>query len=381
MNRRRIIIVLILIVVLGLISLAGYWLLGGSSGSGDAAGNLPEIGGEFDPAENVDPEALAEATVPVANIAAYHVYEDGSIIAVHRDGTIDRVVEEDVTSLSNKPVEGFASASFSGDGSRILVLTGNQPRTQVNIFETESATWRVVPGTFRDATWAPTGSQLATLTPDPTTGKTAIGIYDAANGRTVRTIVALALGDVSIDWPNAQTILVSDKPNQRSNGSTWAINVSSGVVSVAARGKLGYAARWNDAAQSALAFQANQYRSGGRTKLIVDGVEQAVLSFTTMPDKCAFFDMPMGEDEFAPYVVCGVPRDQDDLQRKNLPEAYYRKEFFSDDVLVGVNLETRSVEFTIATPTTVDATDLRVVDGSTIYYLDRATGALYKSTI
>ncbi len=380
MNRRRIIIILVLLLVLALIGLAGYWLLGGSSGAGDAAGNLPEIGGEFNPADPGNGEFLAEATIPVSDIAAYYVYADESVVAVHRDGTIDRVASTTVTSLSNKPVENFASASFSGDGSRILVLTGNQPRTQVNIFEVASATWRVVPGTFRDATWAPSGSQLATLTPDTATGKTAIGIYDTALGRTVRTVVALALGDVAIDWPNAQTILVTDKPNYQSAGSTWAVDVASGRVTIAARGKLGYAAKWDDAAQTALAFQANQYRSGGRTKLIVGGIEQAVLSFTTIPDKCTFFGMPTGEDEETPYVVCGAPRDQDDLQRKTLPDAYYRKEFFSDDVLVGVNLETRSVDFTIATPAPVDATDLQVV-GSTVYYLDRITGALYKSAI
>lgn len=381
MNRRRIILVAVLIVTIALIGVAAYLLLGNRSGAGsEVDGNLPEIGGNVDIEGQDSDVSVVEATIPVTNVSAYRAFAGDVVIAVHRDGTIDRVASSTLTGLSNKPIENFASASFSGDGSRILVLTGNQPRTQVNIFEVASASWRVIPGTFRDAVWAPTGNQLATLTPDAVTGKTAVGIYDAATGKTVRTVAVLALGDVSISWPNSKTIIVSDKPNRNSAGSSWAIDVASGRVTVAARGKLGYAAHWDSSAQLALAFQANVYGTGGRTKLIAGGVEQALLSFTTIPDKCTFFDMPGSGSSTTPFVICGVPREQEELQRWNLPDAYYRKELFTDDVLIGVNLDTRTVDFTIGPPLRVDATKLQVL-GTTVYYLDRRSGALYKNDI
>lgn len=384
MNRRRIIIIALAILILALVGTGLYWFLGGSSDPADeTAGNLPEIGGEFEVSEegpDEDEILLAEATIPGESVAAYRALGDDVVVMVHKDGTIDRVVSSTVTALSAKPVDNFASASFSRDGSRILVLTGNQPRSQVNIFEVSSATWRVIPGTFRDATWGPTGSQLATLTPDPATGKTAVAIYDAATGRTVRTLAVLALGDVSVSWPSPQKIVVSDRPIAASKGSAWTVDTATGRVALAARGNLGFSAVWNKDASAGIAFQSSAQLFGGRTKLYEGGLESAVLSFTTIPEKCTFFDMPASESSTTPFVICGVPREQGELQTRRLPDSYLRREFFSDDVLVGVNLETRTVDFTISTPTSVDATDLQVI-GTTVYYLDRADGQVFKSEI
>jgi|GEM_PF-5339225 len=383
MNRRRIIIIILLVVILGLLGMGIYWILGGRSDASDeTAGNLPEIGGDFDvaddlPAQDTD---LEKARLPGTSIAAYHAFDDGVVVTVHRNGTIDRIASTTVTALSAKPVDGFASASFSGDGTRILVLTGNQPRTQVNVFEIETASWRVIPGTFRDATWAPAGSRLAILTPDPATGKTAVALYDAENGKTIRTLAALALGDVSVSWPSQGTVIVADKPNNRSTGSAWSVDVESGRVSLAARGKEGFSAIWNEEANKALAFQANAIGTGGRTKLIEDGIERAVLSFTTIPEKCVFSSLASSASSTTPFVMCGVPRDQRNLQNLVLPDAYYRKAFFTDDVIVGVNLETRTVDFTIAPPASVDAVSLQVV-GTSVYYLDRSSGTLYRTEI
>lgn len=381
MNSRRIIIVVIAILILGLFALGAYWLLRDPASPGEeAAGTLPEIGGEVALNEAAIPAEVAAATVPVTDVAAYRAFPDGTVIAVRGDGTISRIASTTVSALSATPVANFASASFSGDGTKILVLTGTQPRTQVNIFDVPTAAWRTVPGTFRDAAWGPRGTLLAILTPDPTTGKTAVGIYDAALGRTTQTVVVLALGDVAVSWPAPGAILVSDKPHARSTGSTWRIDVATRRVTLAARGGRGHAAVWNGDARSALALQAGVNGRGGRTVLVTDGVERAALSFTTIPDKCSFVALPGAGSSTTPYAVCGVPRDQDELQRRLLPDAWHRREILTDDVIVGVNLSTSEVDFTIAPPAVSDATQVQVV-GTTVYYVDRATGALYHQEI
>lgn len=378
MNRRRITIVAVGIAILAFIGIIAYLLLRSSSGDTDTTGNLPEIGGDF---ANLTPSSsdLASSTVPVETAVAYHAFADGTLIAVNREGKVSRVSGSSIASLSSAVIADFASASFSADGSKILVLAGRQPRNQVNIFDVATASWRVIPGSFRDATWGPKGVQLATLTPDEKTGKTAVALYDTNTGRTVQTLATLALGDVSIAWPAANTVMVTDKPNARSTGSAWAIDVTTKRVTLAARGKQGFSAVW-DAVGRGIALEGRQTGRGGVMSFYTAGTQTAKLAFATIPEKCTFASLQGAGSSTTPYVICAVPRDQDAFQRAELPDSWLRRQLFTDDIIVGVNLETRDVDFSIAPPLAVDATRIQLV-GTTVYYTDRSTDRLYKSEI
>lgn len=378
MNRNRILIILAAVTLLAVIGLVVYLLLRTPSSGTDTNGTLPEIGANFETATSTTSD-LQDSIIPLNNLSAYHVSADGTVIGVHRDGTISQSTDK-VVSLSSVPVVDFASASFSSDGKKVLVLTGQQPRSQVNIFDVATASWRVVPGTFRDAVWAPSGSLLATLTPDVKTGKTVVGLYDTATGKTSQVLATLALGDVSVSWPAPKTIIISDKPNSRSIGSAWAIDTATKKITLAARGKQGFTAVWNPTAQTGIAFQASSFGTGGSLRLIRGGVETARLAFVTIPHKCTFTSLTATGSSTTPYVICAIPRDQDTFQRAELPDAWYRKQIFTEDALVGVNLETSEVDFSISPPAVVDAAQLQVVN-STVYYLNRSDGQLYKSAI
>lgn len=381
MNSRRIIIVALGFIVLAGIGVGAWYLWGGSSSSpSDTAGTLPDISGDVALNTEADAAAIASSTVSADPIAAYHAYSDGSVVTVGRDGRIARRRDGSVVSLSEAPVASFTSAAFSADGAKALVLTGAQPRSQVNVFDVQTASWRVVPGTFRDAAWAPRGSQLATLTPDLKTGRTAVSLYDAATGRTTQTLVTLALGDASVAWPAAGTVVVADKPTARSTGSAWAIDVATRRISLLARGGNGFTALWDGTGRNGIAFEAKAFGNGGATSVILDRVPAAKLSFTTLPDKCAFASLPGAGSSTTPYVVCGVPRDQDGFQRFTLPDAWLRRMAFTDDVIVGINLETKTVDFTVSPPLPVDIGSLQVV-GEDLYYLDRSSGKAYRSSI
>ncbi len=381
MNRRRILIILGALVILGILGAGTYFAVRTiSSLNTDTSGSLPTIGGDFATVTSTSSD-IEKSRIPVELVNAYHPFPDGTVVIVHRNGTISRVDENTIASLSSSPIENFASASFSADGKKIMVLTGQQPRSQVNIFDTEIASWRVIPGTFRDAVWAPTGTNLATLTPDPKTGKTTIGIYDTVKGKTTQVLATLNLGDTSIAWPSKDTLIISDKPNHLSTGSAWSLSIPTKRIALVARGKQGFSAIWDRNASNAISFQTNTFGTGGGLRLISGGVEKARLAFITIPDKCAFTTLPGASSSSIPYVICAVPRDQDSLALKQLPDAWYRKEFFTDDVLIGINLETNEVDFTIAPPINgIDATKLQVI-GTTVYYVDRATDQLYKSDI
>lgn len=380
MNQRRIIIIAIGIAVLALIGVMTYFITRDGGLLGDSAGTLPEIGADFANITTSSPE-LAEATIAFETVTAYRAFSDGSVIAVDREGKVSRISGTSLAALSSAVITDFASASFSPDGKKILVLTGRQPRSQVNIFDVDTASWRVIPGSFRDATWGPSGVRLATLTPDPQTGKTTIGIYDTATGRTVQTVTTLSLGDVSIAWPATNTIVVTDKPNSRSTGSAWTIDIPSKQIRLAARGKQGFSAIWDSSATRGIALETRTPEGrGGIMSLFNNGVATAKLAFATIPEKCTFASLPGAGETSTPYVICAVPQDQDSFQRAELPDSWLRREFFTNDIFVGVNLNTRDVDFSIAPPLAVDATRLQLV-GTTIYYTDRITDKLYKSEI
>ena len=380
MNRRRLLIVLVGIVLLGLLAAGAYLILRDGGIAGETDGDLPEIGTDFTPTSAAT-STLDESAVPVTDVHAYLAWDDGTVVAIRNNGTIVRIAGTQETSLSSTPVTDFASASFSADGSKILVLTGKQPRSTANVFDTAAASWRVIPGTFRDAVWAPTGAMLATLTPDAKTGKTAVSLYDTVAGKTTQTVATLALGDVSVSWPAPGRLVIADRPNARSAGSAWTIDIATKRISVAARSKQGLAARWDPTGTRGIAFQANPSGRGGSLRLMEGGTERASLAFLTIPDKCAFFSLPAGTGSSTiPYVLCGVPADQDGFRRAELPDSWYRRQIFTDDVLVGVNLVSREVEMTIAPPVPADIVDVQVI-GETAYYADRASGAVYHAEL
>lgn len=380
MNFRRILIVLAGIVILAGLVFGAWYLFRRASSSTETTGNLPEISGDIPVDATADASALVSSTISTDPVVAYRAYPDGSTVTVSPEGRVARIKDGAVVSLSEAPVSNFASASFSADGSRILVLTGVQPRSQVNVFEVSTASWRIVSGTFRDAAWAPRGSQLATLTPDPRTGKTSVAIYDAATGRTVQTLLSMAFGDVAVSWPAPGTIVVSDKPTARSVGSSWAIDIATKRISLLARGGKGFAAIWDDTAMKGISFESKPFGTGGTASIILNRTPAAKLSFTTLPEKCTFSSLPGAGSSTTPYVMCAIPRDQDGFQRSTLPDAWLRNAFYTDDVIVGVNLDTKTVDFTVVPPLAVDAVSLQVV-GNDIYYLDRASKRVYRSAI
>lgn len=379
MNRRRLLIIILGLLVIALIGGFIYWYRYGTS-SGDTSGSLPDIGAGFNQFQPTT-TTLDEAVVPIDGLIAYYAYPDNSVIGVRRDGVILRVVGDTPSTLSDTKITNFASASFSADGSQILVLSGQQPRVQVNIFETASASWRVIPGSFRAAAWSPKGNQLAILTPDAKTGKTSIALYNPETGKTVRTIATVGFGDVSISWPASNTIIVQDKATARSVGAAWAIDVPTGKITLAARGKQGFTGLWGPTGKEAIAFQSNPATGrGGSLRMFVDAIDRGAFAFTTIPDKCTFFSLAGSGNSTIPHVICGVPSEQEKFLVNTLPDAWYRQAITTSDNLIGINLETREVDMTIAPPLPTDITNVRVV-GNQVYYTDRVSGALYHAEI
>jgi hypothetical protein len=369
MYRRRILLVLAIVILIGLIAIAAYLIKNRSSSDSDTTGTLPEIGADF---ASIEPDE--------SNLAAFHASEDGTVVSMSREGKVTRTNGLSVISLSASPIADLASATFSNDGSKILVLIGGQPRSEVNIFDIETASWRVIPGGFRGATWSPRGSQIAALIPNEKNGKTSIAIYDAGTGRTVQTVTSLALGDAAISWPAAGTIIVSDKPNAFSQGSAWAIDVASRRVTLAARGGNGFDAIWDSSGRNGISIEGRIPGRGAILRIISDYIPTAKLAFATVPQKCVFASLSTSGTSTRPYLICAVPRDQDAFQKLELPDAWLRYEAFTDDILIGVNLDTKQVDFSIAPPLPLDATRLQVV-GNAIYYTDRVSDKLYRSEI
>lgn len=380
MNRRRLIIIALGVAILGLVILVAYLFNRNRQSSQESDGSLPEIGGDFSQIAQTDvSDDLASSTVPLGPVIAFHASQDGSVIAVHRDGTIDQVNGTARITLSSNALNDIAYASFSADGSKLLVVRGREPRGQISIFDVANASWRVIPGAFRAVTWSPRGNQLGVLVADTKSNKTAVNILDT-NGKLVSSLVSLALGDVGISWPAQNTVIVYDRPNAYSGGSAWAIDVTTKRVSFAARGNEGFDAVWDRTGRQGLAFEARIPGFGGSLSLLAGSAPVARLAFVTIPEKCTFADISTGASSSQQYAVCAVPRDQDAFQRYELPDAWLRHQIVTDDVIVGVNLDTKRIDFTVSPPLTIDASRLQVV-GNTVYYTDRVSDKLYKSDI
>lgn len=391
MNRRRLLIVIIIALALLLVAFGLYRLLRSTSAPGDGLfGALPDAGEQTIPAGDFDPEdasvTVTESSRRAEGVLAYSPAADGSVTVVQLDGKILRLTSSATVSLSNTAIADVRGASFSADGKKALVVFGAPGALKASVFDTTALTWQALTGLYDHAMWGPQGYGIVWTAHDAQ-GRTIISLTTVgATSAATQTIATIAMTDARIAWQSANTLIAYDAPSAYNEGAAWSINIQTKVVTPLIRETLGLDLAWDPVRNQGLMLESTLANTGGSLALVGSvGLKAAQFNFLTIPAKCSFAALPIapagtstrpGTVQTTNYLACGVPINQDQLARANLPDQYYQRAFFTTDRLVVVDLNTRGIIFVGSLPSAMDITDVRLA-GTTAYFLSRYDNALY----
>ncbi len=375
---------------------------GASSSSGTASGTMAL--GQGAPAQTF-------GIVSDGPILDYFVNASNTITAIEPDGEVISIANGSTTIVSSTTIPNIISASFSYDGKKVLVSSGDPMDPHTDIFSVPSASWTSGPTGMISPQWSPERTYSIAYLVTQSSGLTTLAIRNAANlAQAPITETSLMATGVTLQWPSKNIFILSDKPTNNDTGSIWAFNAATGKFSPIAYELSGAETTWGLINNSTIGVLFNDTGITSQALQLVSPTGASIhsLSFITLPSKCAFAAntttipaSPTAQTTTAgaattstsasaaatmvttssPYLYCGVPQDQTSFTKAALPDAYNMMSLFTADELLRVNLTTGGFQVlrSDATPH-VDATDLKVAN-NILFFVNRYDQKLYALTL
>lgn len=278
----------------------------------------------------------------------YFVDAANTVTLVKPDGTIESLVNNTTVVLSSSVVSDIITASFSHDGKKVLLSYQVGTSTRTSVFDVPSKTWSHFPDGMLSPVWSPINYQVAYLTSSNSGFETLMTIDAAATSTKPVTIAPLAMEDMSLQWPNKNTIIVSDRPSAFTAGSIWSFDIPSKTLSSVVYEALGSESIWS-ASNTALLFSASPKNDGGQLSFRNATGSQNILFSKTLPSKCAFGPTTASStatSSINPFgmIYCAIPSDQGTFSLARLPDEYEQKIYFTNDAFYSINTDTGELE-------------------------------------
>ncbi len=266
----------------------------------------------------------------------YFIQKDGTIIVVHPDGQISKILKDEEQTLSSVVVQDLALAKFSWDGKKVLVKFGKGwEKIQWSVFDTEKKTWRPLDVGIKAADWSPLDNRIAYFS-EKNGGS--LGTLDLASARsTPREILKIQLQDIDLNWVKTDELLLIEPSSAELESSIWKFNLTSRNLTLWMRNKKGLELIFDDKGNKFLKLEE------GRLEVMDQKANWAKkLAWSTLPSKC-FFSAETGSETSTKKVAieflnCAIHRDQTAFSQFRLPDDYLKKNFFSNDAFYKIKL-------------------------------------------
>lgn len=323
--------------------------------------------------EPIQGKELTKVAIIGGDVFDYFVYSATSSVIFQTDGQVVLLKQDGADVLSAGEIKNIIQAGFSSDGKKLMVIFGERGSPQASIFDLQTKSWQPLAETIYAFAWSPTGEQVAYLTKAGDKGKE-IRILDTTKpGTKPQTILQLLVEDMGLVWPKSKEILIWETPSAKVPGSLLKMDLTKKTLVPIIQDQKGLDIIWSRVSNWGLVFESGLGEKGGTLRLAGgDGQWLRTLSFTTLPRKCAFYSDPENKE----YLVCGVPLNLNQWTKAALPDAYLKKEIFSNDWLYRVDMKNGEIEIIYNSDTPIDAINLRVKDGF-LYFQNRLDGKLY----
>ncbi len=311
----------------------------------------------------------------------YFVSVANIVTLIKPDGIIESIANNETNVLSSSTVPNIINAAFSYDGKKIFIAYRAGTTTQSSVFDLAARAWTHLPNGMLSPVWSPTNYQIAYLVPSNQGSETLMTIDAGTANAKPATLTSLTMEDMALQWPNKNTVIISDRPSAFTAGSVWLFDIPSKTLSSVSYENLGAESSWN-ASGSALLFSAGSNNAGGRLMFRDAAGNQKTLSFVTLPSKCVF-EPPVaaasGTANPPVLVYCSVPSDQGTLLLARLPDEYDQNIYFTNDDFYRIDTGSGSLTRIFSSATinqTIDATRLKIFN-NILFFVNRYDAKLY----
>lgn len=321
----------------------------------------------------------------------------GFVNIIRPDGIVEKISGDKKDVLSSAPIPNMSKSSFSPDGEKILVMLSSEGGEQGSVYDLKSRAWKLLPEEAKFPSWGPSGSQIIYAT-EKTIGETKIVTLDLGSEKSLPlTILSLAGTDIIPRWITKNKILIGEKSGAMAKSSLLAFDLKSKRLDILASGVGGLVDAWNSSGTKSVAFASKSTGKGGSLALMnEDWTERQVLSFLSLPQKCAFGTLSTPSSSQAvteqstassstksvlEYLYCAVPRDGQKMKTAALPDDYASGVFYSTDNLYSINLSDGSIG--LLRDEKNEFFDIEKISqkNNSLYFLDRYSRSLYSLSL
>ena len=306
-------------------------------------------------------------------VLSYFVDGQNNAIVVQPDGQIIKITRGEASALSSSAISNLMKAEFSYDGKRILAAFGPRSNPEYSVFNVETKSWKPLASGIKSAAWSPTNYRIAYFR------NAALSTLDTESAKAApQEIMKIRMEDADVFWLSPNQLLLEDKPSAIYAGSVWSVNISNKTMAPFAEGQLGLYSSWDQKAGLGIVFRTDLSRRGGRLGLL-DAAGNALsdIAFLTLPSKCAFAAGQGAATSTAGQKIlyCALPRDQEELGIKTLPDEYIKRSFFTQDNFYQISLADGSIK-EVLSGQLVDGEKLGVF-GKNLFFVNRLDKKLY----
>lgn len=317
----------------------------------------------------------------------YFVDAQNNVITVQPNGTIEAIANGQATSLSSTTITDVIGASFSYDGKKILVNSGDPGDPQTSIFNIASSSWAPLPRGMQSPEWAPFDSRIAYISTVSATGISSVVVFDASAKKiTPTTLLSLNAPDLTLRWFNKSQLILSDRPSVYVGGSALLFDMVSKSLTPLVSEVPGMEGIWESTVATGtpamgLVFASDASARGGHLTLNnLSGNVIQNLKFSTLPSKCAFASEVVSAST-TPVLFCAVPRDQDALSFAHIPDDYNQMSLYTSDDIYLINLVTGAISTTWSDQSqSLDVSDVKFFN-NTLFFINRYDQKLYGMVI
>lgn len=231
-----------------------------------------------------------------------------------------------------------------------------------------------LPSATYDLAFSPDGKELVVL--QGVGDGTAVGLF-GLDGKIKKTLLSLPLKELSVSWPNKNTLLVATRPSAQAQGFLWSVGISrlpkaadenilqnllgpiKGLTSVATSNFI----LWSQTAAAGLETFLLDKKTGQSRPFIIK----------TLPEKCAF------SQQIKEIIFCAEPQT---LPRADYPDDWYQGALTFSDTIWQVNLALDDA-YALFIPGAdalldIDATDLALsADEEYLFFKNKSDDSLW----
>lgn len=210
---------------------------------------------------------------------------------------------------------------------------------------------------------APTGSKFLLLSKEGSEGAK-VEVVEAQTLKRALLTPEIPLTELSLQWVNTQTAVLSTKASFSAPGALFTLNTSSGDLERVVGANSNFFSLSDKTVDNTL------YTDGSQSKIRSTGATSTqILSLAAIPEKCAWSSLLKG------VLYCAVPRGQGEflLQR----DLWLRGELSTRDDLWWIDVQNGTADILTDIPYTLDAASPIIDPNETVLVLkNRITGGL-----